>query len=56
MKRSTLEKIKEILKGIDKTETEHSSGWWPTSTGARFGKSVLRQIEALWEKDDSEQS
>ena len=43
-----LNEIKKILDGIDKTETEAPSGWWETSTGAKFGASILDQIESLF--------
>ena len=36
--------ISEILKGIDKTETSSSDGWWETSTGAEFGKGRLEAV------------
>ena len=45
---SMIEKIKDILKGIDQTEFESSDGWWETSTGAKFGAEALKQVvEAL---------
>jgi len=49
----TYEQILEILKGIDRTQTEDWQGWWPTSTGADFGASKLREIKALFDKDES---
>ena len=39
--------IPKILEGIDKDELEDSGGWWETSTGAEFGKSILDDILAL---------
>ena len=43
------EKIIDILKGIDKTETELDGGWWETSTGAEFGSRKLKEILDLFE-------
>lgn len=37
-------KISEILKGIDKVESESDDGWWETSTGAEFGAKKLKEI------------
>jgi hypothetical protein len=34
---------------LQKSETESSNGWWETSTGAEFGKSIIAKIEALKE-------
>ena len=42
--------IKEILKGIDKTEMDERCGWWETSTGAKFGAERLEEIVAFTEK------
>ena len=36
--------IREILAGIDTTETESSEGWWETSDGAEFGRSKLDEL------------
>lgn len=38
------DKIKEILKGIDKDEWEDNDGWWETSAGAEFGAKKLKEI------------
>ena len=38
--------IDTVLFGIDKTETEHRSGWWETSVGAEFGATKLRELKA----------
>ena len=38
--------IDAALFGIDKTETEHRSGWWETSVGAEFGATKLRELKA----------
>ena len=43
-KQQLLDKIRAILDGIDRTETD-GDGWWETSTGAAFGSEVLRKIE-----------
>lgn len=45
---SAVERIKEILKGIDETETESIQGWWETSTGAKFGAEKLSAILKLF--------
>lgn len=41
------ERLDIILKGIDKEESEHDSGWWETSTGAEFGKNKLAEIKSF---------
>lgn len=46
---STIEKLREILKGIDQIEMETEEGWWPTSTGAEFGAEKLAEVEELIE-------
>jgi hypothetical protein len=38
------ETIREILKGIDQTETESTDGWWETSYGAKYGQSKLQEL------------
>jgi len=45
--KDALEKVKALLAGIDKEESESDIGWWETSTGADFGKSILNQVNAL---------
>lgn len=52
MKTPTFEQVKEILKGIDKTEYDQDQGWWETFTGAEFGKAKLQEIEALFNQED----
>ena len=37
-------RIKEILAGIDSTESESPNGWWETSTGAEFGRKKLDEV------------
>ena len=44
MTEELIEKIKNILTGIDEMETESAQGWWETSAGADFGKSKLAQV------------
>lgn len=39
-----IEKVKEILKGIDVTETDSELGWWETSDGANFGSQKLQEL------------
>jgi hypothetical protein len=36
--------IREILRGIDQTETESENGWWETSTGAQYGQNKLNEL------------
>lgn len=38
--------IKKILDGIDKDECQYDGGWWPTSTGRKFGAEKLAEIVA----------
>lgn len=45
-----MNKIREILKGIDKEEFEDNDGWWETSTGVEFGKKKLLEIENEFKK------
>lgn len=42
-----LERLHEIVRGIDATETESTDGWWETSVGAEFGAQKLAELEAL---------
>ena len=44
-----MNRLREILKGIDQTEPEVEHGWWETSTGADFGAERLREVEGLFE-------
>ena len=44
MNEELIEKIKDLLKGIDETEVESEDGWWETSTGAEFGRQKLEAI------------
>lgn len=37
-------KVKNILSGIDRTETDPSGGFWQTEDGARIGKIILRDL------------
>lgn len=45
-----VERIIDILQGIDKTETEDDAGWWETSDGAAFGAGRLAAVLAILEK------
>jgi hypothetical protein len=47
---SVVEQIKELLKGIDETETDSIDGWWETSDGAKFGAEKLKELLALVER------
>ena len=38
--------IDTVLFGIDKTETEHRSGWWETSVAAEFGATKLAELKS----------
>lgn len=42
--------IKEILRGIDKGETDLEGGWWETSGGVKFGENKLNEIIAYLEQ------
>jgi len=46
------QKIFEILKGIDETETCSDDGWWETSTGEEFGKEILVKLSTLLDEYD----
>ncbi len=46
-----LRSIEEILKGIDKQETEDEDGWWETSFEAKFGAAKLRKIRRLFKQE-----
>lgn len=39
--------VRLLLCGIDRDETHHEDGWWPTSHGVEFGTKKLREVEAL---------
>lgn len=41
---SVIAKVRQILEGIDETETCSSRGWWETSAGAEFGKKKLDEV------------
>jgi len=49
----TYEKIAEILRGINLTETDDASGWWETSEQAKHGGEKLMQIKALFDAQES---
>lgn len=42
-----LDELREILRGIDKTDGESDDGWWETSTGAEFGADKLAEV-LMW--------
>lgn len=44
MSPESLEKIEQILVGIDKDDFEFAGGWWETSTGAEFGAKIKSEI------------
>jgi hypothetical protein len=43
-----LAELQHIITGIDANETD--GGWWETSTGVEFGRSVKAQLVALVER------
>ena len=48
-KRELINKIREILKGIDECECEHKDGWWETSSCESFGAEKLAEVIAAIE-------
>lgn len=44
-----MNKIREILKGIDQLDSVEG-GWWETSTGAEFGAKKLSEVEEYVDK------
>jgi len=46
--------IKEILIGIDKTDSDCVTGWWETSKGAEFGAAVKKNLLTLHDKQQDE--
>jgi len=42
--------VRDLLRGIDSTETTDDEGWWETSSGAKFGEQHLLALLALLEK------
>jgi len=51
MNEDLIEQIKDLLKGIDETETGSDDGWWETSVGAKFGAGKLKELIALIKKN-----
>ncbi|GEM_PF-4996006 len=49
-KQRLLDKVKQILDGIDR-EAIDRDGWWETSVGADFGQGILKQIEEAFEEE-----
>jgi len=45
-----IDKINEILKGIDKDQCSSDDGWWETSSGAEFGANKLKEVQDLVKK------
>ncbi|RLC07903.1 MAG: hypothetical protein DRI24_24150 [Deltaproteobacteria bacterium] len=41
-----MDKLRQILKGIDEDECETDDGWWETVGGAKFGAFKLAEVEA----------
>lgn len=46
-KKAALNRLHEIVKGIDQEESLSGDGWWETSEGAAFGAARLAQLEML---------
>lgn len=49
-----IEQIKQILDGIDRTETDSPEGWWETSEGAQFGSRKLAEVIQALEQNEKE--
>jgi hypothetical protein len=47
MNEDLIVQIKDLLKGIDETETGSDDGWWETSFGAEFSAGKLKELIAL---------
>jgi hypothetical protein len=45
-----IDKLNEILKGIDKDQCDSSDGWWETSCGAEFSAKKLKEVQDLVKK------
>ena len=45
-----IDKLNEILKGIDKDCCNGKDGWWSTSCGAEFGAKKLKEVQDLVKK------
>lgn len=45
-----IDKLNEILKGIDKDQCEDDNGWWETICGAEFGANKLKEVQDLVKK------
>ena len=44
-----LNRVLEILKGIDEQENDVDGGWWETSVGAEFGANKIELIKKAFE-------
>lgn len=53
-KNNLIENIKELLKGIDQTDSGSNDGWWETSVGAEFGRDRLNKLIELIESNISQ--
>lgn len=42
-----IERLHEIVRGIDRDEVDSDDGWWETAAGAEFGAGKLAELEAL---------
>tara|TARA_R110002012_G_scaffold243902_1_gene418598 strand:- start:1943 stop:2215 length:273 start_codon:yes stop_codon:yes gene_type:complete len=45
-----IDKLNEILKGIDQDCCNGKDGWWETSCGAEFGAKKLKEVQDLVKK------
>ena len=43
-------RILDFLDGITETDSDSDNGWWETSAGAEFGKSVIQKIKEEFPK------
>jgi hypothetical protein len=50
-KKEIINRVQEILHGIDKDEVEEPDGWWETGAGAEFGKERLNLIIELLQRE-----
>lgn len=42
-----IDRLYEIVRGIDRDEVESDDGWWETDIGAEFGAGKLAELEDL---------
>jgi len=49
-----MNRLKQILKGIDEQQIHSNDGWWETSTGADFGAKKINEIEQFFKEVTSQ--